>query len=816
MKKLMRQSLSVLLCLALLLSGLAVAGIGAVAEDTNTVAEDYYIEIDVSIINCDNGYSADRPFLGPDVKNPGSWFGGGDTFYKDQGGMVIWYTDKNGRGETVNTETIDFGPNGLNYVYNGGPASEHTISGTLTGFPTSFAVYNNNDHNAILGSGDVEWAVTAMRVGTDDKHMSTIWQGDCHVKNRDGAKPSRYKVDVNGAVRVWSVEGIGDSDIETNDYTYVKNSKGAYVMNKTDYASYTENAEPWELPYADSLLYFSDNQEFFADSLEIVNDESSFSPQSVAYCIDQYGVKISEPYEAYDITQYNGESYTEYATVDQSYIQTAGDIRFDQKTGVIYAGNSGYIAGDAAAHPLTARLTYTFGAHSLECYSTTEIVYPQREVTWQYYIGTYEGAAQVNTIKTTALFGNTLTDADYPGEAATRNYFEGEQHYEGGSFEDFRVTENTAVQMQDYTVGTHTLNTYMPIEGDAQFHNRVCACGYVRQQAHDLDEGVITEKPACEKSGILTKTCTLCGAAVRKEISALEHEWDEGVITVKPSCGVSGVKTYTCTKCSQTKTEPIKAPEHDPVLHESAPLDKINGQVYYQCENCGRYWGAVYNESTRDYDIPDEEPLDSLEQALALSDTLPAPFFNIFKDEVNDYDYSTRGAALRYVNLKTPDYQPLRFTASVRVPERVSVAIGDSGNCIQDVGIVYSQTKRIANPDDFVIGAKDVYKMSVKEKNAAPVYDGTNWGGITKHEAQDGTHLSFNLVVNVLPENWKEEYCARAYIIYRFNGVEYTVYDEAFSARSVEYIARQVVANPNESQQAREYCQNVILDNLFE
>ena len=811
-KKMMHRVLSFVLCLVLLVSCCVISIPGAVAEDTQPV-ESYYMEIDVNIINCDNGYAND--FKGAGVNNPGAWFGGADQQYKDQGGIVVWHTDKNGRGTNVTADTIDFGPNGLNYIYDGGPTGNRTISGEISGFPTSFAVYNNNDHNhSILGSGDVEWAVTEIRIGTDEDHMQAIWKGDCHVKNRDGAKPTRYKIDVNGSVRVWSVEGISDSDIETNDYTYVKNSKGEYVLNKADYASYTDNIEPWELPYAKTLVYTSDDTNIWNERLEIVNDESYFEPKSVVYCADQYGVRISDPYVAYDIMAYNGKDYTSGVGVDDNYIQTAGDIVMDQKTGKIKAATSGYIAGESAQHIYQGRVTFVFGGSTVACTSTGVLVYPQKQVNWKYFESTYEeSAAQTGSITSGVLYGNTVSDADFPGEAGLRTYFDKNNHYTGGKFTETRITEDTILEMTEYEKQAHTLTSYAPVEGDNMYHHHLCVCGYAVSDSHIWDAGKITTPASCKQAGVFTYTCTLCGGTKSETIPALSHTWNEGVITKEPSCGVSGEKTYTCTICGETKTEPVSALTHEPVFYSVAPTDKHEGGVYYQCENCDKYWGAVYNSDTQDYGIPDETPLDTCEQAIAVSDVLPAPYFNIYIDKSTGYDYSTRGAALKYVILKLPDYQPLRFTESVRVPENVSRQIGESGNVITDIGIIYSQTNRIGSIENFEIGKTDVFKMSVKDKNEG-VYNGSNWGGVSKHESADGTHLTMNLVVNIDYANWKEEYCARAYITYNYNGFTYTVYDEGFSSRSVAFVAQKVVENPNEPQVAREYCQSQILDNL--
>ena len=46
---------------------------------------------------------------------------------------------------------------------------------------------------------------------------------------------------------------------------------------------------------------------------------------------------------------------------------------------------------------------------------------------------------------------------------------------------------------------------------------------------------------------------------------ACEHSWDEGTVTTPPTCAAEGVMTYTCTLCGATRTEAIARTEHTPV-----------------------------------------------------------------------------------------------------------------------------------------------------------------------------------------------------------------------------------------------------------
>ncbi|MBR0415443.1 MAG: hypothetical protein IJI67_10315 [Clostridia bacterium] len=420
--------------------------------------------------------------------------------------------------------------------------------------------------------------------------------------------------------------------------------------------------------------------------------------------------------------------------------------------------------------------------------------------------------------------GNEIDETDYyygclPNLPDPAKAYDESQHFLNCRW------DHTAAQVSDTANNTYTLlyetaeHSFTTYElDDINYHKAICSVGnqvHSVKERHEITERVVD--PTCTAEGYTAYSCAKCGYYYETDfVSRLGHNWDAGVVTEEPSCEKAGTKLYTCSRCEQTKTESISALEHEPILRCIAPTDKANGGVYFECENCGVFWAAVYSDSLQDYDIPDETPLESAAQALAASDALAAPYFNIYTDSETGYAYQSRGASLKYLHLNPPSEQPLRFTASVRVPEQVDYRVGNSGNAVTDVGIVYSRSDCIGGLDDLEIGKPQVFKMSVKERNSAAVYDGSNWGGISKHEEADGIHLSFNLVIGVAQANWTKDYCARAYITYRINGMEFTVYDEAFSSRSVAYIARQVIANESEPLRARQYCQTQIIDKLSE
>ena len=464
--------------------------------------------------------------------------------------------------------------------------------------------------------------------------------------------------------------------------------------------------------------------------------------------------------------------------------------------------------------------TYNSLAYNSQ-YITTNLSWPQKSGVAKTAVAGFTVVDYKQTVRLFDMNGEKIDETDYY-YGCTPSLPEAKKAYDAVHYinvhwshspQPVSDTSQNTYTLQ-YETREHIYNAYEYF--DINYHNAYCSVepGNVHsiREKHRFNEQKVAA--TCTQKGYTRYLCEACGYYYDTDfVLPAGHLWDAGTLEKEPTCLEPGSRVYTCSKCSVTKRESIPVTEHDLQLVAVNPTDKTAGGVCYTCTQCHKYWKTVYSQKLNDYDIPDETPLDTREQALAVSDVLPAPYFNIYTDKSTGYDYSTRGAALKYVILKLPDYQPLRFTESVRVPENVSRQIGESGNVITDIGIIYSQTNRIGSIENFEIGKTDVFKMSVKDKNEG-VYNGSNWGGVSKHESADGTHLTMNLVVNIDYANWKEEYCARAYITYNYNGFTYTVYDEGFSSRSVAFVAQKVVENTNEPQAAREYCQSQILDNL--
>ena len=103
---------------------------------------------------------------------------------------------------------------------------------------------------------------------------------------------------------------------------------------------------------------------------------------------------------------------------------------------------------------------------------------------------------------------------------------------------------------------------------------------------HTFENAVITTAPTCESDGVLTYTCSECGATETRVIPAT-HSYHSEVIK-KASCTTQGEIKHTCILCGDTKTE-----KTDPVhaYHQTtvkAPTCEEAGIATNTCSLCGK------------------------------------------------------------------------------------------------------------------------------------------------------------------------------------------------------------------------------------
>ena len=244
-----KRTLSLLLCVVMLMTCWVFTSPGAGAAtntdpcyrlETGDANPVYHVEMDVYIYDAGNGYN--RNFLGTRVGNPDGgamiWL---SRHYKDMGGIILWYKDNNGTG-TEYSKTADFCGNYTTTVYRKStnaavnndsmfPTSSsndrdiwddgyYTLCWDLSGFPTSFMAYNDNDNNGTY----TDWEIRQLRVYPYDSSVSipaatnnrysddkatTLFSGAVRTKSSNG-RPCHYIVYQYGHAEVWQDNGFGN------------------------------------------------------------------------------------------------------------------------------------------------------------------------------------------------------------------------------------------------------------------------------------------------------------------------------------------------------------------------------------------------------------------------------------------------------------------------------------------------------------------------------------------------------------------------------------------------------------------------------
>ena len=265
------------------------------------------------------------------------------------------------------------------------------------------------------------------------------------------------------------------------------------------------------------------------------------------------------------------------------------------------------------------------------------------------------------------------------------------------------------------------------------------------------------------------------------------HTWSKWSVVSEPTCEDHGNESRTCSACAYLQERDILPTGHDMCIHSSAPENGVEGLLYYECANgCGRVATCVTdaggNASIGAVCTREELKSESL--------AVPTTVFNVYQNESEAYDYFTRGAALRVDPDEAPDVQAMRFASSMLLPQGVEII---------DFGYVYTREDKFKTMAKFVIGGKDVSDLSVKN------------GYYTDHQTDAGTVRTFNIVLHIENENWDYNYLVRPYITYTFAGQSFTVYDDMYAGRSVNYVADKIVHSSNEPEFIKEFIYSKII-----
>ena len=76
------------------------------------------------------------------------------------------------------------------------------------------------------------------------------------------------------------------------------------------------------------------------------------------------------------------------------------------------------------------------------------------------------------------------------------------------------------------------------------------------KHTHSYGAWQTTAEATCTAAGTEMRSCS-CGEEETRAVPALGHTWNDGVVTTAPTTEEEGVMTYTCTRCGATRKEAI-------------------------------------------------------------------------------------------------------------------------------------------------------------------------------------------------------------------------------------------------------------------
>ncbi|MBQ3431190.1 MAG: hypothetical protein IJG23_00235, partial [Clostridia bacterium] len=596
-----KRTLSLILCVVMLLSCWVFTAPNAVAADATAGTYSVSIKID-----CSNGFTA----------GSGSCQGLDKLFWR------VYYLENNGTGTTEKYFKIDFTDTGntninLSFpgegatvqgsfaIFSGNDPDETTVTITgIPGFPTGFYCFINNKTWGFLGTNSDTVAYSIKELKICD---TIVWQGDLFNQTNHNWRSGsiRYssistQTDVNAIAQAQSYDSgsstyyctTNEPFIDTNtskdqvDMTDPYNDADGITPNKDKkYTHYTNTFKGWAdkfpCPQLADYSFSKSNYTAGVDAYATLSTDSYTLPS-----VDQYGVQLAGTFTAdFSLTDKktsnDSSTWTDSSDTRHTFSSpadsgnfsltppsSANSIRYYQYTvqptvywtiGGSYINVNGAVNGEY--YGAEKSFVYEYEPQTvIYNYNTTTTLAAPVETDAENHI--YDSMSTPGTATAgtaSALYGDTITAAAPTGNY---NYYDVSGHYAGTTF-----TAPTAAMTADVNVGCD--------------YSAPTAHNWVGDGTHEWAE--ITSSNITENmSGDIyhRQTCNVNGET---HYHYQPHTWDEGVDDPAATCTEAGNITYTCTGCGKTKTEAVSATGHTP----GTPVKE--NEVAANCESIGGY-----------------------------------------------------------------------------------------------------------------------------------------------------------------------------------------------------------------------------------
>ena len=108
-------------------------------------------------------------------------------------------------------------------------------------------------------------------------------------------------------------------------------------------------------------------------------------------------------------------------------------------------------------------------------------------------------------------------------------------------------------------------------------------CMSIPYLSHEHSYKAVVTAPTCTEKGYTTHTCACGDSYVDTYVDALGHAWNAGKVTEAPTEAKTGVKTFTCHNCGDTYTESIPALGYTYNETVVAPTCTEDGYTMHEC-----------------------------------------------------------------------------------------------------------------------------------------------------------------------------------------------------------------------------------------
>ena len=781
-------------------------------------------------------------------------YGGYNKEVNDSAGISLLYKEKNGTADSYQTVNWDI----KNTMTSSGTGT-YTLTCSVGGFP--YMLYGYLDDNAAGGSA--AYNINKLEVGSSFESLKTVWTGSINLTSKinpfgisldwdNNKKENYFNSDSNN--KVASSSGKWEKPYAKTMSAVYESEQLSLDADKASVSNaFTYSAADQYGVQLDATLCTATSASAVSSNTSYITTTASGGSGSTT-CAKQAHM-TSQGSNSQSITttfKWQGKDQAKTSTAafqlyDEKYI-----VSFQDESGatlkvleVYYGDKPSYAVPEkeptdtyhfadgrwspaltSAAAAAVYQAEYTQGEHTFALYEEY-CTQPSCESSGSnVYYCTVCGMLKEKTVPALGhSYTAEVTKEPTCDETGITTYTCGKC---GHSYTEVIEADghhyDTTTVAPTCTEGGYTLHTCSGC-GDHYTSDVLEALG------HDWDAGVTKVNPTCTLAGAKEFTCSRCKAQRQENVEPLGHKFGEWTTDSAATCVSDGARHCLCERCSETVTETVQATGHQwgawnkeaeatceqagefqricatckaidveeiPARGHNfdkenptvvAPEDGKEGRIYYTCLNgCGQCAFCTIDASGN------KEVGEVVSQSDAQSsetDIVPTASFNTYNRTQIGYSYADRGASLRIDRNGEEDKQALRFTASMTLPEGVT---------IKDFGFVSANASKVAtNPNRFVMtNTKEVATNSVKD------------GNYSVFHTDDGEVYTFNIVYKVHKSNWGVTYFVKPYIVYEYMGVEFTVYDQSFSDRSVKGVAQAALDSGKESKFVENYIRTKI------